>query len=376
MPTNFSCNYTGIFSEDLIYYEPTTPVPEIVRQILQATNSEQNFELLQCNVESVAAISHNGKRYLLYSLEFFLSLPRTEGTLAYGIIAHEIGHHINEHVLDPAFREKEELEADLFMGYALFKLRGGAQLSKALQIPNAQSYTYKIDPALREDAIRRGWERSSLYVQVQENMAFGGNDVPALHLPYFNPPKDCQRQTICERLKSRHHTIGDVNIKLRQALQATGYEQRSYFQTSGGFALVTQLEQFHSKDGTPKSGQNRWKDYPVRENSDDLWEYFKSLIYPSPGNFRIFVFIISDQPFGLAQRTLEKKEAVEWLGTGLNCLPKGIADMPLNEGHYMDVLVYEFEAAEGDWAFKQKWPGTVQCSEHLEKTGLARVLKY
>lgn len=377
VPTKQSCSYTGVFEEELYSFELTPPVPGIVDQILRATGSERNFELVQCNVESVAAILHEGKRYLLYSQDFYLKLPQNERAVAYGLIAHEIGHHVNEHTFDPAFREKEEIEADFFMGFALCKVEGIALLRSAMEIPQKMPLSYGMTLEKRRLAIRNGWQRSNLHVQVQENMAYEGATATEIRLPYFPwpPPQLFQQQTLSEHLKSNARNLGEVSNRLRQALQANGYEQRSYFQTPGGFALVTQLEQFNP-DGSPKTGANRWKDYPVQENFEGVWDYLKSLVMPTPGHFRIFVFIVTDQPYGQSSHRVGKQEAVGWLSNGLNRLPQKIAETPLNDQHYLDVLVYEFEAPQSNRVCTQKWPGIVNGQTHLQKTGLARSLGF
>lgn len=377
VPTQKNCTYSGVLEEELYSFESTPPVPGIVDQILLATGSKQNFELVQCNVESVAAILHDGKRYILYSQDFYLKLPNTERAVAYGLLAHEIGHHVNEHTFDPAFREKEELEADFFMGYALCKVEGIAQIRLALDIPRKQPLSYSTPLEARKNAIQNGWQRSNLHVQVQENMAYEGANAPDIHLPYFPwpPPQLFQRQTLNEQLYPGNRTLGDVNTRLRQALQSNGYEQRSYFQVPGGFALVTQLEQFKT-DGSPKTGANRWKDYPVQENFEGVWDYLKSLVMATPGNFRLFVFVVTDQPYGQSSKRVGKQEAVGWLSSGLNRLPAKIAEMPLNKQHYLDVLVYEFEAQQGTKICTQKWPAILNAQTHLQKTGIARALGF
>ncbi len=377
VPTKLNCTYTGFLEEELYSFESTPPVPGIVDQILHATGSKLNFELVQCNVESVAAILADGKRYLLYSQDFYLKLPQNERAVAYGLLAHEIGHHVNEHTFDPAFREKEELEADFFMGYALSKVEGIAQLRSAMDIPRKQSYAYEIDQSERRLAIQNGWQRSNLHVQVQENMAFEGANPTEIHLPCFPwpPPEKFQRQLLSDHLKSSSSTLGAVNKQLCQALQTNGYTQRSYFQTPNGFALVTQLEQF-KVDGAPKVGANRWKDYPVQENFEGVWDYLKSLVLPTSGNFRLFVFVVTDQPYGQSSRRVGKDEAVGWLSNGLNRLPPSIAETMLNDRHYLDVLVYEFEAQSGTKLCQQKWPGIINTETHLQKSGLARLLGF
>jgi hypothetical protein len=373
--TLLRCNYTGWLEEELYSFEAVPPVPEMVDRILKATQTPRNFVLLLSNVESVAAVLSGGKRYLLYSQDFYLRLPQSERASAFGLLAHEIGHHAAEHTFDPAFREKEELEADAFMGFALFKLGAVNRLALALEVPEKVPFSHAVSPILRREAIERGWRRSDVHVQVQENMAYDGStDATSIPIPHFPwpPPQCAQRTTLSERLQASARTLSEVDGRLRQALSLRGYSQRSYFQTPNGFALVTQMEQFVA-DGASKSGTYRWADYPAPENFDGLWSYLKSLVMPTPGYFRVFVFVVTDTPYSQAQRRVGKEEAVGWLSQGLNRLPSEIGSRALNERHYLDVLVYEFQAPQSTRICAQKCPCLLGSDVHLQKSGLGRM---
>jgi hypothetical protein len=373
--TLFRCNYTGWLEEELYSFESVPPVPEMVERILKATQSPRNFILLQSNVESVAAILSDGKRYLLYSQDFYLRLPQSERASAFGLLAHEIGHHVAEHTFDPVFREKEELEADAFMGFALFKIGAVNRLALALEIPDKVPFSHAVSSVLRREAIERGWRRSDAHVRVQENMAYDGSmEVSAIPMPHFPwpPPQCAQRTTLSEHLQASARTLGEVDSRLRQALVLRGYSQRSYFQVPNGFALVTQLEQF-TADGASKSGTYRWADYPAPEHFDGLWTYLKSLVMPTPGYFRIFVFVVTDAPYNQSQRRVGKEEAVGWLSQGFNKLTPEISRRVLNERHYLDVLVYEFQAPQSTRICAQKCPCLLGSDVHLQKSGLGKM---
>jgi hypothetical protein len=374
-----NCTYSGVLEEELYSFEVNPPVPEMVARILQLTGQERNFTLIQTNVPTVAAVVANGQRYLLYSQDFYLKLPTSERAIAYGLLAHEIGHHVHEHNFEPAFREKEELEADLFMGFALCKIQGISQLGKAMDVANRQPFAYNIPIEHRRDIIRTGWRRADTHVQIQNGtMAFdgGSNDASSIPLPSFPwPPPQCfQRKTLSDPLRTnRLSPLGDTDRKLR-ALDACGYTQRSYFQTPGGFAMVTQLEQFRS-DGSP-SGQYRWTDYPIRENFDGLWSYLKALVVPNPGRFRIFVFVVTNVAYNQSATRVNKQDAVAWLGQGLNRLPVKVAKTALDDDHYLDVLIYEFEAPESTKRCSQKCPSFLNAGTHLSGSGLSRQLGF
>jgi hypothetical protein len=270
------------------------------------------------------------------------------------------------------------MEADLFMGYALCKTPGIQRINSALDITQKVAFNYPFSTEKRQEAIRLGWRRAEDFVRGQENMAYyetqanGSN--PTLSIPRFPwpPPQCAQRQTINENLIYGNQKLSDVDTRLRRALAAHGYDHSSYFQVPNGFAIVTQLEQFNS-DGTPKSGNNRWTDYPVQENFDGLWNYFKSLVMPSAGYFRVFVFVVTDNPYNQQSRKVSKEEAAGWLSQGFNRLPREIGDQAVNAGHYLDVLVYEFEAPQSTKRCTQKCPCLMGCSDHLNRSGLGKL---
>jgi hypothetical protein len=377
--TERHCSYSGVLESDLFAFELLPPVPELVALILQHTGSTQNFTLLQSNVETVAAILSDGKRYLLYSQDYYLKLPREEKAVAVGLLAHEIGHHLSEHTFDPAFREKEELEADLFMGYALSKTPGIQLLQSALQVAQKVPFSHPFAPEKRQKAIETGWRRAEDFVRGQENLAYYETEANAanstLAIPRFPwpPPQCAQRQTLAEQLQYKGcQRLGDVDQRLRQALHQRGYDHFSYFQTPNGFAIATQLEQFNA-NGTSKTGSARWTDYPVPEHFDGLWNYLKSLVMPTAGYFRVFVFVVTDTPYHQQSRKVSKEEAAGWLSQGFNRLPRDIADATVTGNHYLDVLVYEFEAPQSTKRCAQKCPCLIGSQDHLNQSGLYKL---
>lgn len=346
----------------------------MVENILRFTGTPRNFTLIETNVESIAAVLDGEKRYILYSQDYFIKIK--EKAVAYGLLAHEIGHHAASHTFDPAFREKEELEADFFMGYALCKTQG-IRPSSAAAVPATVPFSYDIPADQRKDAIVNGWKRADAHLRAKDNLAYyddgtgAASDWPRFPWP---PPQCAQREVVSEKLIETCHTLAEVDNRLRRALNGRGYAQRSYFQTPNGFAIVTQLEQFNT-DGASKSGQTRWVDYPVQDNFNGLWGYLSSLFVPNSGYFRIFVFVVTDVPYNQSARRVSKEEAVGWLSQGLNILPREIGQMPVNDNHYLDVLVYEFEAPQTTKRCAQKCPSLKDCNTHLAKSGLRDALR-
>ena len=119
------CVYSGkTMDAELYRFQDNEKVLQMVKEITQFGEAENNFELVQTNVENVSAVIDKGKRYLLYSLDF---IEKASSIEIYGALAHEIGHHANGHTFDENRRKIEETEADVFMGFVLSK-KGFAQL--------------------------------------------------------------------------------------------------------------------------------------------------------------------------------------------------------------------------------------------------------
>ena len=121
-----------------------------------------SFEVRQGPVPNASAIEENNRRYIVYSAPLF---KKAEGDEAekwrfYGILAHEVAHHLNAHSFrgEPN-RLMAELDADKFSGFALQRL--GASR------PQAQAAVANISPPEgtdthppREDrlqAVADGW---------------------------------------------------------------------------------------------------------------------------------------------------------------------------------------------------------------------------
>ena len=366
------CIFTSnVMDEELYRFPDNEKVATWIKEILQACGAEQNFEVVQTNVENVSAVLDGEKRYLLYSLDF---VQKATGMEIYGALAHEIGHHINEHTFIEGRRKSEELEADYFMGF-IFSKKGYFQLPiNAFLSKMPSSYGILLDE--RRLVVYDGFKKSDKSMQV--NSLPWDNDLSfnALSMPSFPwPPPSCNtRFEIPETTFAGLTKLGDVEKKIRNALNNTGYSQRSYFSVPNGFALVTQLEQYNASDGTTRNDITRWLDYPKKERFEGVMDYITSFVMPQKGYFRLFVFVVTNQAFGSSQQRISKTEATAWLNQGYNKLPKSVADAPFTEGgHDVTVLVYEFEVPESNRKAVQKCPSPVyDARTHLMKAGISQ----
>ncbi len=162
-----SCSfYPGDKITDTIYNFQSTPEAlEIVKRITHAVGLEPNFELLQANIPNAAAVIHDQKRYILYSLLFIQKIRETTATdwAALTILAHEIGHHLNGHTLSASgSRPILELQADTFAGHAVKRIGGTLdQALAAYQVMPAEGSETHPPRSARLEAVTRGWTEAS-----------------------------------------------------------------------------------------------------------------------------------------------------------------------------------------------------------------------
>ena len=145
-------------------------------EILSVTGLKKNFILTPCDgVENATAISVKGERYIFYNKNFMKNIGGSSSNIA--ILAHEVGHHLNNHarditmyiggVIEPDSKEvsrRQELEADEFAGFVMAKL--GYSLNEAkepfykLSSNNDDSYSTHPSRDKRLNAITEGYERA------------------------------------------------------------------------------------------------------------------------------------------------------------------------------------------------------------------------
>ena len=368
------CVYSGkTMDAELYRFQDNEKVIQMVKEITLFGEAENNFELVQTNVENVSAVIDKGKRYLLYSLDF---IEKASSIEICGALAHEIGHHANGHLFDENRRKIEETEADVFMGFILSK-KGFSQL-QITGFLNKMPSSYNIPTKERDNNVYIGYNKANISIEINSH----DNSIPfdngeksntILAMPNFPfPPPSCYtRFEIPSTIFNNAKLLSDVDNKLRSNLDNKGYNQRSYFYVPNGFALVTQLEQYNSKDATIRNDGTRWLDYPKQEAFSGIMSYISSFIMPNKGYFRLFVFIVTNEPFGGSQQKVSKSEASAWLNQGFNKLPNAIKNAPYTEGYAVTVLVYEFEVPESNRKAKQVCPTPLfDAQTHLRQAGI------
>ncbi|MBL7796567.1 MAG: hypothetical protein JNJ90_08705 [Saprospiraceae bacterium] len=379
--TDRHCNFSGTaIDEELYRFPEEAKADSLIRRIAAHGNSEINFEWVQTNVENAAAVFDNGKRYLLYSLDF---LEKSSDLEKVAVLAHEIGHHVIGHTFDPANRQTEEIEADEFMGFILYLFGFPKAETEAFLTKSASASG--IPPDLRRAAVDVGYVRGERTTEVSSNLPFDDKDMKSIEvgeapqLPAFPwPPPACNTRTILPKTVFKNcKVLGDVEGRLGTALEAKGFTQRSFFSVPNGFAAVTQLEQYNGADGSVRNDRTRWLDYPAIGSFTGVLDYLKALVVPQKGYFRMFVFVVTDAPFGGSEKRVSKEQAAAWLNQGYNRLPNSLAAMKFTSAYDVTALVYEFEVPESNRKPVQKCPSPrFSAKTHLRKSGLAPALGF
>ncbi len=184
------------------------------------------------------------------------------------------------------------------------------------------------------------------------------------------PPPECNTSFEIPRNTFANCSIlGEVNQIISNSLSNQNYPFK-YMYVPGGFAVVTQMEQYNDDGSIIEDAEIRWVDYPKPEAFGWSIDYFKSLIFPKKGHLRIFVFIVTNQIYSSSDEVVSKDEAAGWHDRGVNKLPFEVENTPFTEDYTIDLLVYEFEVPETDHQADQKCPTKFQAKEHYKRSEL------
>ena len=205
--------------------------------------------------------------------------------------------------------------------------------------------------------------------------ADGGAD-PFPEFPW-PPPQASASEVLPPHLLSNidgYMSVGDVDGRITAALDANGYYESSYLAVPDGFALVTRLEQIES-DGTPKEGPDRWSLDVAAPRPFALEEYFRHVLFGTPGHYRVIVFIVTPNPFSQSDAQVTPDQFASWLAHGFNRLPDEVASLGYTADFATTALIYQFDRpTENDVVslnFNDALPGRI----HLERSGIWRELQ-
>ncbi|MEQ1744982.1 MAG: hypothetical protein ABMA02_06135 [Saprospiraceae bacterium] len=376
--THQRCIFSGgALDEELYRFPDSESADSLIRKIAALANIPINFVWSQTNVESTAAVLDSAKRHLLYSLDF---LEKSSPLEKHAALAHAIGHHVQEHTFAPEHHLDEETNADRFMGWALSVL--GFSEVEIFQFLLKHVGSSDIPFEVRRAAVTTGLAKAEITTESSGGLPFDDEGDPSPNdtaLPTFPwPPPACNtRSELPKTVFKNCKTLGDTERKLRWALENKGYTQHSYFSVPNGFAMVTQLEQYNGTDGAVRNDHARWLEYPAKQTFAGVLDYLTALVVPNKGFFRLFVFVVTDQPFGGGEKRVSKEQATAWLNQGFNKLPNSLATKGYSASYDVTTLVYEFEVPESNRKPVQKCPSPrFNAKTHLRKSGLSKALGF
>jgi len=148
-------------------------VNRLITEILSISNLKNRFIIISCpSISNCQAIYYEGKPYILYNsafLEGVKSLSFSEKSIvttdknwqALTTLAHELGHHFNNHLNNPppgVSGPALELEADEYAGFVIYMLGGTLAQAQAVFNSSEERPTY-THPGRKErfDAIAKGY---------------------------------------------------------------------------------------------------------------------------------------------------------------------------------------------------------------------------
>jgi hypothetical protein len=159
---------------------------------------------------------------------------------------------------------------------------------------------------------------------------------------------------------------------LSSALREAGYRDLNWYDIPGGFALVTGLELIDDQGlamAHPDPALRFGAIYPPL--GFFTMRFWSQLLAERTGRFRLFVFVVIDQPFGYSKDVTDPE--VVWKHPAQE-LPLSRADLPYRPQDKWYVLVYELEHPPGtDHAKLVEHPSDPAL--HLTKSGVAAALE-
>ena len=159
----------------IVAYKPQIQFEDTVELIRAYSRNRSNYDVMFASIPNAMAVSQKQdnevKRFVLYNWRYLCAIQsHTKSNWADdSVFAHEVGHHLPNHILRGGSRPYFELQADWFSGYILQRM--GAPLDEATivlrttqehqrknlkeqEIPNSLTHPLLED---RIAAVSEGW---------------------------------------------------------------------------------------------------------------------------------------------------------------------------------------------------------------------------
>lgn len=189
---NFACNF---FDNSTGYMPPPAEgvkdedaeiwMRGMINKIMNVTGLQNRYQLKAMkDYNNCSAVCFNNnigqERFIQFDKAFLESFQKRTSNrwFVFGVLAHEIGHHLNGHTLEGiGSRPDKEIEADEFAGFVMKKM--GATLAEAQGIFSFMNDTEgpPTHPvkAKRYEAIKRGWDKAAGNISL-ETLTFNEAD--------------------------------------------------------------------------------------------------------------------------------------------------------------------------------------------------------
>ena len=144
------------FSTDITDLADDIAAYKTVVNIIRETGLAQDFVVLPGDVANVKSYIENNERILEYNPNFMEKLQEDSNWHGISVLARQIGHHLSNHELEGGQASiDEEIEADKYAGFVLFKM--GASLDEAI---------HALEIVMKEDSIGKSVSRNSRLVSL------------------------------------------------------------------------------------------------------------------------------------------------------------------------------------------------------------------
>lgn len=157
-PDTTSVGFDTDMSEDIAAYKS-------VVNIIRETGLAQNFVILPGDVANVKAYIEDNERILEYNPGFMEKMKGDTNWHGISVLARQIGHHLSNAKLEEGKASiEEEIEADKYAGYVLFKM--GASLDEALKameiVISEDNLGKGISNNSRLASLTKGWNNAKV----------------------------------------------------------------------------------------------------------------------------------------------------------------------------------------------------------------------
>lgn len=250
---NHSCSFEGEeTNEELYVFNASNEAEQIVGKIVNAFSLSKNFIVKSADCKNALATTEGRQRYILYNTSFLEDFKKDAKTkwAAYCVMAHEIGHHLNNHdfeVNDKKKRKIMELEADKFAGGVLFILGATLDESKAgIDLLQSKGESDTHPPArARAEAIANGWKNSQEH---HRSVTRVEPEAPPIEEQKTITREPEKKKTSPEKKYKEPYERPEVKKEeeevdwsrvsdLMLAQQVVGFWQNSYYNAYGGYVV-------------------------------------------------------------------------------------------------------------------------------------------